>query len=94
MGHAISSSDIVASVSAIISEIDSKPVSGSVSSALMDAVLERARTREAASVWLGVNQRNERAQRFYAKHGFAVASAKTFRLGGHWEQDYVMVRPA
>nr|ABP46382.1 GCN5-related N-acetyltransferase [Mycolicibacterium gilvum PYR-GCK] len=65
-----------------------------VSSALMDAVVERARTREAASVWLGVNQRNERAQRFYAKHGFAVAGTKTFRLGGHWEQDYVMVRPA
>lgn len=65
-----------------------------VSSALMDAVVERARTGEAASVWLGVNQRNERAQRFYAKHGFAVAGTKTFRLGGHWEQDYVMVRPA
>ena len=25
---------------------------------------------------------------------FTVAGTKTFRLGGHWEQDYVMVRPA
>ena len=39
-------------------------------------------------------ERNERAQRFYAKHGFAVTGTKRFRLGGHWEQDYVMVRPA
>lgn len=67
---------------------------GGASTALMDAVLERARAREVASVWLGVNQRNARAQRFYAKHGFTVAGTKTFRLGGHWEQDYVMVRPA
>ncbi|MDG4665127.1 GNAT family N-acetyltransferase [Mycobacterium sp. 236(2023)] len=65
-----------------------------VSAALMAAALDHARTLGAASVWLGVNQRNVRAQRFYAKHGFTVAGTKTFRLGGHWEQDYVMVRPA
>lgn len=63
-----------------------------VAAALMSAALRYAQTLGAASVWLGVNQRNERAQRFYAKHGFTVAGAKTFRLGGHWEQDYVMVR--
>ncbi|UXA10358.1 GNAT family N-acetyltransferase [Mycobacterium sp. SMC-8] len=62
--------------------------------ALMTAALRHADTLGAASVWLGVNQRNERAQRFYAKHGFAVAGTKRFRLGAHWEQDYVMVRPA
>ena len=62
--------------------------------ALMSAALQHAHTLGATSVWLGVNQRNERAQRFYAKHGFAVAGTKRFRLGGHWEQDYVMVRPA
>ena len=62
--------------------------------ALMTAALQHAQTLGVASVWLGVNQRNERAQRFYGKHGFAVAGTKRFRLGGHWEQDYVMVRPA
>lgn len=67
---------------------------GTVSAALMSAVLERARTLGAASVWLGVNQRNGRAQRFYAKHGFAVTGTKSFRLGGHIEADYVMVRAA
>jgi GNAT superfamily N-acetyltransferase len=67
---------------------------GTVSAALMTAVLAHAATLDVASVWLGVNQRNARAQRFYAKHGFTITGAKTFRLGGHIEQDYVMVRPA
>lgn len=67
---------------------------GGVAAALMTEVVRHAQTLGAASVWLGVNQRNERAQRFYAKHGFAVTGTKRFRLGGHWEQDYVMVRPA
>jgi ribosomal protein S18 acetylase RimI-like enzyme len=44
-------------------------------------------------VWLGVNQENQRAQRFYAKHGFVVSGTKTFRLGEGVENDYVMVRP-
>lgn len=67
---------------------------GGVSSALMSAALEHAETLGAACVWLGVNQQNQRAQRFYAKHGFTITGTKTFRLGTHIEQDYVMVRPA
>lgn len=65
-----------------------------VSAALMTAALQQAADLGAASVWLGVNQRNERAQRFYAKHGFTITGTKSFRLGGHIEQDYVLVRPA
>ncbi|PRC46339.1 GNAT family N-acetyltransferase, partial [Mycobacterium sp. ITM-2017-0098] len=64
---------------------------GAVAAALMAAVLEHAGTFGAASVWLGVNQRNARAQRFYGKHGFAITGTKSFRLGGHIEADYVMV---
>ena len=44
-------------------------------------------------MWLGVNQQNQRAQRFYTKHGFAINGTKTFRLGAGIENDYVMVRP-
>jgi len=64
-----------------------------VSAALMAAALDDARTLGAACVWLGVNQENERAQRFYAKHGFVTSGTKTFRLGAGVENDYVMVRP-
>ncbi|TPG37074.1 GNAT family N-acetyltransferase [Mycolicibacterium hodleri] len=64
-----------------------------VSAALMSAALEASGTLGAACVWLGVNQENQRAQRFYSKHGFAISGTKTFRLGGHLENDYVMVCP-
>jgi len=64
-----------------------------VSAALMTAALEASRLLAAACVWLGVNQENQRAQRFYAKHGFEVNGTKTFRVGGRVENDYVMVRP-
>jgi GNAT superfamily N-acetyltransferase len=64
-----------------------------VSTALMSAALQHAEAEAAASVWLGVNQKNVRAQRFYTKHGFTVTGTKTFRLGTHLEADYVMARP-
>ncbi|MGZ8803341.1 MAG: GNAT family N-acetyltransferase [Mycobacterium sp.] len=64
-----------------------------VSAALMSAALDHATQLDAACVWLGVNQQNQRAQRFYAKHGFTITGTKTFRLGTHIEQDYVLVCP-
>jgi len=64
-----------------------------VSAALMTAALKQAGNLVAKSVWLGVNQHNERAQRFYTKHGFTINGTKTFRLGAGVENDYVMVRP-
>lgn len=65
-----------------------------VASALMGAALDRSRDLGGACTWLGVNQENQRAQRFYAKHGFTITGTKTFQLGGRVENDYVMVRPA
>jgi ribosomal protein S18 acetylase RimI-like enzyme len=64
-----------------------------VAAALMDAALDAAAGRAAECVWLGVNQENQRAQRFYKKHGFTVSGNRSFRLGDHTESDYVMVRP-
>jgi ribosomal protein S18 acetylase RimI-like enzyme len=66
---------------------------GAVSAALMTEALNRAPDLDAKSIWLGVNQNNHRAQRFYTKHGFTINGTKTFRLGTRIESDYVMVRP-
>ena len=66
---------------------------GRVSAALMTAAVEHAARLGAVSLWLGVNQENQRAQRFYTKHGFAVGGNKSFTLGTQIEHDYVMVRP-
>jgi len=60
--------------------------------AMMEAVLSAARDRGAAGVWLGVNQQNVRAQRFYAKAGFAQIGTKTFRLGAHIHDDFILGR--
>ena len=64
-----------------------------ISAALMAAALQYAIDLDAKCVWLGVNQLNQRAQRFYTKQGFTINGAKTFRLGAGVENDYVMVRP-
>jgi ribosomal protein S18 acetylase RimI-like enzyme len=63
------------------------------SAALMTDALNRAPRLDAKCVWLGVNQNNERARRFYTKNGFTIKGTKTFRLGTRIENDYVMVRP-
>ncbi|MEZ0049560.1 ribosomal protein S18 acetylase RimI-like enzyme [Mycobacterium sp. MAA66] len=61
--------------------------------ALMTTAIDHATACGALSLWLGVNQENQRAQRFYAKHGYTVAGTKTFRLGNRLEHDFVLVRP-
>lgn len=60
--------------------------------ALMHAALDAARERGAASVWLGVNQLNERAQRFYRKEGFVQVGVKRFLVGDRFEDDFVFER--
>jgi GNAT superfamily N-acetyltransferase len=65
-----------------------------VSAALMSAALATAAEQwHPDRVWLGVNQKNPRAQRFYSKSGFIVTGTRTFELGAHTEHDYVMTRP-
>jgi ribosomal protein S18 acetylase RimI-like enzyme len=64
-----------------------------VSRRLMEASLDAARARGAAGMWLGVNEENARAQRFYAKSGFERVGSKRFLVGENWEDDYVFERP-
>ena len=61
--------------------------------ALMQSGITWAEGTGADTVWLGVNNGNARAQRFYRKHGFEVTGTRTFQLGEHTEHDYVMARP-
>lgn len=63
-----------------------------VATALMDTTLATAAEWGMRCVWLGVNQENQRAQRFYLKSGFKINGTRTFRVGARRENDYVMVR--
>jgi ribosomal protein S18 acetylase RimI-like enzyme len=63
-----------------------------VATALMTASLEAAAARGAEGIWLGVNEENGRAQRFYGKNGFERVGSKRFLVGERWEDDWVMER--
>ncbi len=57
---------------------------------LMHASIASAAATGAAGLWLGVNNQNARAIRFYTKSGFRIVGTKTFRLGDTLEHDFVM----
>jgi ribosomal protein S18 acetylase RimI-like enzyme len=63
-----------------------------VAGALMAATIAEAAACGAASCWLGVNQQNARAARFYEKSGFTVRGTKRFKVGEEWHDDHVRVR--
>lgn len=59
---------------------------------LMTGSLDAARARGAATIWLGVWERNLRARAFYKKHGFTDVGAHTFVLGTDRQTDLIMAR--
>ena len=59
---------------------------------LMDAIVEAARARGARTLWLGVWERNLRAQKFYRKCGFTEIGTHTFLLGRDRQTDLLMAR--
>jgi ribosomal protein S18 acetylase RimI-like enzyme len=63
-----------------------------VATALMERALALAADWGVRRVWLGVNQKNQRAQRFYARSGFEVSGTRTFQVGDAIEDDFVMTR--
>ncbi|MGN6753802.1 MAG: GNAT family N-acetyltransferase [Intrasporangium sp.] len=60
---------------------------------LLEAGRAWAKDRGAAGIWLGVNQQNARAQKFYGKNGFRIVGTKRFNVGGAQEEDFVMEQP-
>ncbi|MDO4017165.1 GNAT family N-acetyltransferase [Clavibacter michiganensis] len=45
-----------------------------------------------AGIWLGVNEHNARAIRFYERSGFHIVGTRSFRLSDAVETDHVMER--
>jgi diamine N-acetyltransferase len=64
-----------------------------VASNLMSSVVSEALRRGARTLWLGVWERNGRAQAFYRKHGYVVVGEQAFVLGRDRQTDLVMARP-
>lgn len=60
--------------------------------ALMEHCLEEARRGGYRSVYLGVWEHNERAKRFYTKHGFTKRGEKIFWVGRDGQTDWYLER--
>ena len=62
-----------------------------VGAALMQACLAEAARRGCDVLWLGVWERNARAQAFYGKHGFRKVGNHIFVVGSDPQTDDVML---
>ena len=63
-----------------------------VSAVLMRACIEEARALGRQTLWLGVWERNARAQAFYRKWDFQKVGEHIFQLGSDPQNDIVMAR--
>jgi ribosomal protein S18 acetylase RimI-like enzyme len=82
---------LTATSTAELSKIYVDPIhqGGAVARALLDDAVSCVKDAGRAAAWLGTNQANQRAQRFYEKSGFMRVGTKRFLLGSHWEDDFI-----
>jgi len=59
---------------------------------LMRACIDEARQAGHDAIWLGVWERNERAQAFYKKWNFHIVGEHVFQLGSDPQRDILMQR--
>ncbi|MBT0768753.1 GNAT family N-acetyltransferase [Kineosporia sp. J2-2] len=62
---------------------------GGIGRALLARVREQAHHRGSRLIWLGTNQLNTSAQRFYERTGFEQVGVRQFLVGGVLENDFV-----
>jgi diamine N-acetyltransferase len=72
--------------------VDSAGHGRGIGKRLLDDGIVRARAAGARAVWLGVWERNPRAQRFYEKEGFRRVGEHVFQLGADPQTDWIMQR--
>ena len=70
--------------------VDAHMYGSGLARALMAAAMRDVRDGGGDVAWLGTNQGNERAIRFYVKCGFSIVGERTFTVGGSIEDDYVL----
>jgi len=63
-----------------------------IATELMQASIIASKDRGAVGMWLGVNQHNARANRFYEKNDFVQVGTKHFTVGAQLHDDYVRER--
>ena len=72
--------------------VDARRLGLGVGAALMRECVALARREGFETLWLGVWEKNLRAQAFYRKNAFTRVGEHVFRLGSDDQLDYVMAR--
>lgn len=73
--------------------VDPRRHSRGLGKRLLDEGIARALASGASRIWLGVWERNFRAQKFYLREGFTRAGEHIFLLGSDPQTDWIMQRP-
>ena len=73
--------------------VDADRHSTGVAAELMQASLDVVRHTGHDWIWLGTNEANTRAVRFYEKYGFRIVGKRTFCVADSIECDHVLARP-
>ena len=63
--------------------------SGGWGSKLMEQVFSYAKAQGISEITLSVYSDNLAGQRFYARHGFTKIGDYEFKVGGHYDQEYI-----
>ena len=72
--------------------VDKALIGRGIARILMDRTMQEIAARGADVVWLGVWERNLRAQAFYRKCGFAQVGTQFYDVGTDRQTDHVMAR--
>ncbi|MAP93684.1 MAG: GNAT family N-acetyltransferase [Ponticaulis sp.] len=72
--------------------VDESAQSGGVGRRLMDAMLEWIDQDGPAPLYLSVFKYNDGAQRFYSRYGFGFLKEYKYRVGNHFDPEYIFVR--
>jgi len=72
--------------------VERESLGSGVGAALMQACIDEARQQGYQTLWLGVWEKNDRAQAFYRKWNFAKVGTHVFQLGDDPQTDILMQR--
>ena len=72
--------------------VDSSQHGRGIGKQLLDEGIARARAEGARTLWLGVWEKNDKAQVFYAREGFTRVGEQPFILGSDTQTDWILQR--
>ncbi|NCD71805.1 GNAT family N-acetyltransferase [Mucilaginibacter agri] len=73
--------------------VDSRFQNQQIGKQLVQFAIDKAATENLTYIWLGVWDANDKAIRFYERHGFEIFGSHDFMLGSDKQTDLLMKKP-